>query len=149
VFAVRLISRQDLLGDRGAPAEFGLAICMLCLISPLTEWIYLTLLVIPLVTWAMTFLLDSPRKIRQPGSAALLVIYGTLCLPLFRFEGPAWNGMAAGGLKQAFYVFYGAAFLYPLIAAFFLAVFVVDHHSIGWRRGNPRTASGASDYFSL
>lgn len=127
--AVRFIGRQDLREDQRAPAEFSLAICILCLISPLTEWIYLTLLVIPLVIWTTMFLSVRPQKLWQCGLAASLAIYVVLCLPLARLEGRAWSGMMAGGIQQAFYVFYGAAFLYPLLGAYLLAMFVVAKQS--------------------
>jgi hypothetical protein len=133
--AVTMISRRALRADDAVLAEFGLMICIICLTSPLTEWIYLTLLTIPLVIWTSNWPAWFHGSVDRVEVVAV-IIYASLCLPLQRFEGRAWSGMASGGLQQMFFVFYGAAFLYPLIAAFVLAV-VVLHKRTGraaWNR---------------
>lgn len=125
--------------------EFSLALCTVLLISPLTEWIYLTLLAIPLLLCASVLVpvnavsdarvnAANGRPISgqtwvSPLGLALLCVYGALCLPLNQIEYHAWPGIAHGGIHGALSVLVAAVYLYPLLIVYGLSLLILKKRS--------------------
>lgn len=157
VVALAMTSRHAVQSTRLALVEFSLAVCTVLLVSPLTEWIYLTLLAIPLLLCASSILpwyrgpepshtgktdrngvRSGDPSARQPWvqarpsarlSVALVLVYGALCAPLNHIEYRAWPGIAHGGVHGALWVLVAAIYLYPLLAAYGLSVAVLRMES--------------------
>lgn len=106
-----------------APLELGAALTALFLVSPLTEYIYLTLAVIPLVSIAL-WLHRTPwweRRFRGI-EAGLVTAYLLLCLPLQRVEYYFWPHMTGSSVFAHIAVILGAPYTAVLVLLFVLQV---------------------------
>ena len=101
-----------------------MVISAMLLISPLTEYIYLTLLIVPLIAlyvfvrrqgW------ESPAGRRV--AVAALVIWGLLCFPLQNVELGFMHRMGAGQPLDLLYVFLAVPYLYLIIATLALCIY--------------------------
>lgn len=123
VALVRSSRRKD---DAATFLEVGLVVTGMLLISPLTEYIYLTLLVVPLVAlyalarqhWGK----GRPFYIIGIGTA---VIWALTWLPLQNIEYAFWQRMLAGSPATPLYVFLAVPYLYVVIAVFVLNIYAI------------------------
>lgn len=126
VIALTMIGRRTVAATPASSVEFSLTLCTILIVSPLTEWIYLTLLAIPLLLCALAILpVTTPSRL--PATArftgfALLCVYGLLCAPLNHVEYHAWPGIATGGIHGAIFTLVAAIYLYPLVAMYGLCL---------------------------
>lgn len=123
VFAAAVIQPQPLQRDTRSLLEIGLVITAMFLISPLTEYIYLTLLIVPLCSvYLLAFVSDASHTRRAPRALRLGVVIGWLCicLPLQRIEYFFWPRMHAPSPLAHLYVLLAAVYLYVAVALFVL-----------------------------
>lgn len=104
-----------------ASLELGAALAALFLISPLTEYIYLSLAVIPLVSIAL-WLRQMPWWERRYRGIAigLVAAYLLLCLPLQRVEYYFWPHMIGSSISAHVAVLLGAPYTAVLCLLFVL-----------------------------
>lgn len=127
VVTAAVVAPRPLLRDSRLLLEVGVVISAMLLISPLTEYIYLTLLAFPLL--ALYALLRQSDQ-RTPGwralATGLALGWGLLCLPLQQVEYFFWPRMSASAPPlAAVYTLLAPAFLYALIALLALQLYAV------------------------
>lgn len=121
--AVAVIRPQPLRSDAHSLLEIGLVISAMFLISPLTEYIYLTLLIVPLCSiylFAFTSSVGRSRQMRQALRIGLIVGWVLLCLPLQQIEYFFWPRMQTPSPLAHIYVLLAAVYLYVAVAFFVL-----------------------------
>jgi Glycosyltransferase family 87 len=119
--------------DTGTVIEVGLVTTAMLLVSPLTEYIYMTLLLVPLLGLYVLVRrqgLRSPAYLRLAAGAA--IIWLLLCFPLQHIEGIFASRMSVESASTAVYVFLALPYLYVTVAAFVLQLHADD--VIGVRR---------------
>jgi hypothetical protein len=112
--------------------EMGITIAALLLISPLSESIYMALLIVPMIAtllWLRTHAWSSS----QYRHAAVLwgALWLVLCLPLDRVKGAALPHLSGGSSLRVLFVLAAAPFLYCAIASFALIVWVASVGAVG------------------
>lgn len=123
VCALAVLKPAPLRRDVSALLEIGLVITAMFLISPLTEYIYLTLLIVPLCSvylFAFSPGNTHPRRTRQALRLAVIVGWLLLCLPLQRIEYFFWPRMQTASPVTPVYVLLAAVYLYVAVAFFVL-----------------------------
>lgn len=119
--------------DTRSLMEVGGAVSVLLLVSPLTEYIYVTLAVLPLVSLYM--LLRERRWWQRPYreiAVALAVIWFVLCLPLEHIEHALWSMMATSSPVADLYVVLSPTYVYMVGVLFgvqIVALCTVAHTS--------------------
>jgi hypothetical protein len=96
--------------------EIGVAISAMLLVSPLTEYIYMTALILPLLA-IYIFVRQSgdpspPVRLLLGG---IVVVWLILCLPIQHFEFFLWSKMNTASAVASLYVVLSPAFLYVSI----------------------------------
>jgi glycosyltransferase involved in cell wall biosynthesis len=127
VVTAAVTAPRPLQRDGRSLLEVGVVISAMLLISPLTEYIYLTLLVFPLLA---LYVLLRQSDWRAPGWRALatwlVLSWALLCLPLQQVEYFFWPRMSASRPPVAdLYTLLAPAFLYTLIAFMALQLYAL------------------------
>lgn len=128
LLTLALVSPKPLRRDTISMLELGLVMSALLLVSPLTEYIYLTLLAFSMV--GMYILLRQVQwrsGVYRPVTIALVVFTVVICLPLQRIEYFFWpQRMATPSPVSALYILLGAPYLYVLVAYFALHLYALQ-----------------------
>ncbi|HLZ24028.1 MAG TPA: glycosyltransferase family 87 protein [Ktedonobacterales bacterium] len=126
LLTLAMVSSKPLRRDTLSMLELGLVVSAMLLISPLTEYIYLTLLVFSMV--GVSILL-SQVKWRSGAyrrvAIALFVFTVVICLPLQRIEYFFWPRMYTSSPLSALYILLGAPYLWVLVAYFVLHLYTL------------------------
>ena len=120
---IAVIRPQPLRRDAHSLMEVGLLVTAMFLISPLTEYIYLTLLIVPLCSiYLFAFGSNASHQGRARQALRLAVIIGWLCicLPLQHIEYFFWPRMQTSSPLAQLYVLLAAVYLYVAVAFFVL-----------------------------
>ncbi|HEX8036792.1 MAG TPA: glycosyltransferase 87 family protein, partial [Ktedonobacterales bacterium] len=123
ICVLAVITPTPLRRDVYSLMEIGLIILAMFLISPLTEYIYLTLLIVPLCSiylFAYGPSNNHPHHARRALSLATIVGWLLLCLPLQRIEYFFWPRMQTPSPLAYLYVLLAAVYLYVSVAFFVL-----------------------------
>ena len=119
IVTLAAISSQALRRDVTSLLELGLVISALLLISPLTEYIYLTLLLFAMVgVYTLLRQVDWRSNPYRRVAITLALITLLICLPLQRIEYFFWPHMYTQSALSALYILLGAPYLYVLAAYF-------------------------------
>lgn len=122
-----VVRPEPLRRDIPSLLEVGLVLTALLLISPLTEYIYLTLLVLPLLMLYVLLEHADWRGSRPQWRAVfigLLAVWLLLVLPIQHIEYFFWPHMSTPSPIAALYVLLGTPHLYVLAALFALQLYV-------------------------
>jgi hypothetical protein len=112
--------------DTRSLMEVGGATSVLLLVSPLTEYIYVTLAVLPLV--ALYMLLRESRWRQRPYreiAIALAVIWFVLCFPLEHIEHTLWSKMATSSPVADLYVVLSPTYVYMVGVLFVVQIWAL------------------------
>jgi len=110
---------------------FTVAVGML-LVSPLTEYIYTTLLTVPLIVLYIFLSRQGIKTAHYQGLAvALTLIWALLCLPLYKVELTFADRMSLESSLTGLYVFLAVPYLYAMVAI--LILFIIAGRMIGVR----------------
>lgn len=126
IVTLAAISSQPLHCDTTSLLELGLVVSALLLISPLTEYIYLTLLLFAMI--GIYILLRQVNWRSAPYrriTIALAAVTAIICLPLQRIEYFFWPHMYVQSALSGVYILLGAPYLYVLAAYFVLHLFAL------------------------
>jgi hypothetical protein len=121
LLALARISHAPLRRDVWSLLEMGLVVVALLLISPLTEYIYLTLLVLSMMSvylWLRTVDRRSPPRARIAVGLAIVTLL--VFLPLQRVEYFFWPRLSGHSPVVALYVLLGTPYLFLLVGYFAL-----------------------------
>lgn len=113
--------------DTGTVIEVGVVTTAMLLVSPLTEYIYMTLLLVPLLALYVFIRrqgLSSPAYLRVAAGAA--IIWLLLCFPLQQVENIFASRMSVESASTAVYVFLALPYLYITVAIFVLQLHADD-----------------------
>lgn len=125
------VQPQPLRNDARSIVEIGLVITAMLLISPFTEYEYLTLLIIPMLSAYMYLssrIIWKDKKFRTI-TAFTIVLSILMYLPLHDIE---WAAAAHMGIKSAIgalYVLLAVPYLYVLVAYLLLQIVILRHAS--------------------
>jgi hypothetical protein len=142
LFIVARVRPQRLGSDTQSLIEVGLVVVGMLLVSPLTEYIYTTLLTAPLL---VLYIFLSRQGIKtapyQRLAVALTVIWALLCLPLYKVELTFANHMNLESSLTGLYMFLAVPYLYAMFVI--LAMLVYAGTLIGVRGLPTRDLFGA------
>lgn len=126
LLTLAMISTRRLRRSTYSMLELGLVVSATLLISPLTEYIYLTLLVFPMVSvYILLSQVEWRTGMYRTMAIALAVFTVVICLPLQRIEYFFWPRMATHSVLSALYILLGAPYLYVFVAYFVLHLFIL------------------------
>jgi glycosyltransferase involved in cell wall biosynthesis len=141
--AATVVAPSRLRRDPRTLVELGVAVSAVLIISPLTEYIYLTLLVVPLL--GLVALLRAGDW-RAPRWRMVLLGFVTCCgllfVPLQRIEYFFWPRMRTPSVLGDLYVILAPAFLYVLVALFGLQLHALHVYTGSTLSGNIRRLLG-------
>jgi hypothetical protein len=142
LFIAARVRPQQLESDTRSLIEIGLVVVGMLLVSPLTEYIYTTLLTVPLL---VLYVFLSRQGIKtapyQRLTVTLTLIWALLCLPLYKVELAFANRMSLESSLTGLYMFLAVPYLYAMFAI--LAMLVVAGKLIGVRGLSARDLFGA------
>lgn len=127
LLTLAMVTPRPLRRDTLSVLELGLVMSALLLISPLTEYIYLTLLVFSMVSlYCLLRQVEWRSGVYLRVAVALLVFTAVLYLPLQRIEYYFWpQRMTTPSALSALYILLGAPYLYVLVAYFALHLYTM------------------------
>ncbi len=124
VLVVARVRPRPLGRDTVTLVEVGLVVTAMLLVSPLTEYIYVTLLLVPLLA---LYVLVRRQGLMSSASrwvaAGVALIWLALCLPLQHVEEAFANRMSVASPATAAYVLLALPYLYVTVAALVLQVY--------------------------
>jgi hypothetical protein len=127
VILAAVVSRRRLASDDRTLVELSLVITAMLLVSPLTEYIYIVILVLPFVflvtvLWRRGW--DAPRA--RPLALCLALVWALLAFPLKNIEYYFWPRMAsASGLTLIVEVLLAVPYLYVIVGLFALELWLL------------------------
>ncbi len=123
LFIAARVRPQRIGSDTRSLIEVGLVVVGMLLVSPLTEYIYTTLLTVPLIVLYIFLSRQGIKTASYQGLAvALTLIWGLLCLPLYKVELMFADRMSLESSLTGLYMFLAVPYLYAMVAILILLI---------------------------